>query len=144
MATFVACSLPAGLTIEHDSVKVNLNGPNVGADPLNPVRSGRAPDSELRVHGAGITKLEGAQEEAFQAWWKGVTLNPGGKPLPDHAKFAPIASGALRQFASEADLRKEVARNEVPGIPGLDPDKDLPPGVETADDRETSDAPKKK
>lgn len=142
MATFVACSLPAGLTVEHDGIKINLNGANVGADEANPARNGGAPDSELRMHGHGITKLEGAQEEALDAWWKSVTLNPGGKPLQE--PFAPIASGALRRFASEADLRKDVSRNEAHAIPGLNPDKDLPPGVETADDRETSDAPKKK
>lgn len=129
MATVVACSLPAGLVIEQNGETVRLNGGHVGlsADPDNLPRNGFMPDTPDRGSGYGLTRLDGDQEAAFLLWVEAVTKGPDGKPLQH--PFAPIASGAIIWAKNEADARKEAAAGSV-AVPGLDPDKDLPEGIE--------------
>lgn len=131
MAIVVACSLPAGLSIEHGGLTVNLNGAHVGLNPELLPNNGGAPDTELRGHGFGLTNLTGDQETAFLAWADGVTKGPNGEKLQH--PFAPIASGALIWAKSEAEVRKEASNSKV-SLGGLDPTKDLPDGMQTAED----------
>ena len=135
MSLYVACSLPAGLIIEHDGLTFRLNGPHVGADLENLPRNGFMPDSEIRASGYGLTTLEGKQADAFEAWVKGVTESPDGKPLQQ--PFAPIANGAIKWSKNANETRKAAAETEGMSIGGLDPDKDLPPEVETANESKT-------
>lgn len=132
MSLFVACSLPAGLIIDWDGLVFRLNGPHVGVDMDNLPRNGMMEDNSLRASGYGITKLEGAQADAFEAWAKSVTESPEGKPLQH--PFAPIANGALKWSKSEGETRKQAADGAGMSIGGLDPEKDLPKDVETADE----------
>lgn len=118
----VGCKLPHGHTIDHLGEIIVLNGANVGFDGDNPWRNGAFPDSELRVSGAGLTTLDGDKAAAFKDWYE---ANKSG---------GPIASGAIFFTEKEADTKKEAkAREKVKsGIDPLDPDKDLPKGLETA------------
>jgi len=134
MSLFVACSLPSGLIITHGELTFRLNGSNVGADLENLPRNGMLGDAENRASGYGLTTLEGAQADAFKAWVKDMTCDPNGKPLPDSSQFAPIAKGAIKWTESAAETRKLAAKDEGMSIAGLDPDKDLPGEVETADE----------
>lgn len=128
----VACSLPAGLTVEQSGQVINLNGTHVGIDMENLPRNGSAPDTDVRAAGFGLTKLEGDQEAAFLLWVDAVTKGPDGKPLSH--PFAPIASGALIWAKSEGDVRKEAANSKERAIAGLDPSKDLPEGLQTSEE----------
>lgn len=118
----VGCKLPHGHTIEHKGETIALNGGNIGYDPMNPFRQGAAPDSLLRASGAGLTKLDGKQAEAFKDWYD------------LHKDGGPIASGAIYIAPSDEGARKEAKSREKvkTGVDALDPDKDLPKGVETA------------
>lgn len=134
MSLCVACSLPSGLIITHGELTFRLNGSNVGADLENLPRNGLLGDAENRASGYGLTTLDGAQADAFKAWVKEMTETPEGKKLPDSAQFAPIAKGAIKWSESATETRKMAASEEGMSIGGLDPDKDLPTDVETADE----------
>lgn len=132
MSLYVACSLPAGLIIEQDGLTFRLNGPHVGVDLGNLPRNGFMPDGENVASGYGLTTLEGNEADAFKAWVDGVTKSPEGKLLQQ--PFAPIASGAIQWSENAAETRKAAAKGKGVAIGGIDPDKDLPPEVETADE----------
>lgn len=132
MSIFVACNLPAGLIIDYNGETFRLNGPHVGADLENLPRNGYMPDNEIRASGYGLTTLEGKHADAFKAWAESVTKSPEGKPL--QTPYAPIASGALKWSESAAETRKEATKGNGMALAGLDPDKDLPNEVETADE----------
>lgn len=131
MAIVVACSLPAGLSVEQGGLVINLNGAHIGLDSELLPSNGSAPDTELRGSGFGLTNLTGDQETAFLAWVDAVTKGPNGEKLQH--PFAPIASGALIWAKSESDVRKEAANSKV-ALGGLDLTKDLPDGLETVKD----------
>lgn len=120
----VGCKLPHGHTIDHLGVIIALNGANVGFDGNNPWRMGAFPDSIDRVSGAGLTTLEGDQAEAFKDWYD---LNKSG---------GPIASGTIFFTEKAADAVKEAKSREkvISGVDALDPEKDLPKGLETGKD----------
>lgn len=127
---FVACSLPAGLTIHHNGQVITLNGAHTGLDADNLPKNGSAPDDFNRVSGFGLTEIAGAQADAFMDW---ADLSGKG--------HGPVSTGAIVFADSRADVAKEAKSNEglAAGFAGMDPEKDLPAGVETADDK-----PKKK
>ncbi len=118
----VGCKLPHGHTIEHLGEVIVLNGANVGYDAENPWRNDAFPDAELRVSGCGLTTLDGDKAAAFKDWYE--LMKDGG----------PVKSGAIFFTEKEADTKKEAkAREKVKsGIDALDPEKDLPKGLETA------------
>ena len=117
----VGCKLPHGLEITHNGETIALNGTNVGFDADNPWRNGAAPDSALRTSGVGLTTLEGGQAAAFVDWFDMSGKGDG-----------PVKSGLIFFTDSKADAGKEAqALEDVEGIEGLDPDKDLPAGLET-------------
>lgn len=118
----VGCKLPHGHTIEIGDRVIVLNGGNVGYDPENPWRQDNAPDAEGRVSGVGLTTLTGADAEAFKAWYD---LNKGG---------GPIKAGVIFFSEAAADAKKEARAREgvKTGVDALDPEKDLPKGLETA------------
>lgn len=134
MSVFVGCSLPSGLIITHGDLTFRLNGPHVGADLENLPRNGFMPDSDIRSSGYGLTTLEGAQADAFKEWVTEMTCSPDGKKLPEQRQFAPIAKRAIIWSENAAETRKEAAKGDGMSIGGLDPDKDLPTDVETADE----------
>jgi len=121
---FVGCKLPHGHTIEHGEVVIHLNGANVGFDGDNPWRNGVFPDAADRISGAGLTQLEGGQAEAFKAWYD---LNKSG---------GPIVSGMIFFTEKAADTAKEAKALEgvKSGTDPIDPAKDLPKGVGTANE----------
>jgi hypothetical protein len=125
---FVACNLPAGLIVRHNGQEIRLNGGNTGLDAQNLPRNGSAPDDANRVSGYGLTEVSGDQAEALKDW---MALSAKG--------HGPVRSGALIIAGSKADVAKEAKANEgaAAGFSGLDPAKDLPAGVETADDTKT-------
>lgn len=127
---FVACSLPSGLTINHNGQSITLNGAHTGLDVDNLPKNGSAPDDYNRVSGYGLTELTGPQADAFMDW-----ADMAGKG------HGPIQTGAILYADSRADVAKEAKAAEGPadGFAGMDPAKDLPAGLETADDK-----PKKK
>lgn len=118
----VGCKLPHGHTIEFNNQVINLNGANIGYDANNPWRNDAFPDSIDRTSGVGLTTLEGAQAEAFKAWYEA------------HKTGGPIASGAIFFTERAADAQKEAKAREgkKTGLDALDPAKDLPKGLETA------------
>lgn len=132
MSIFVACNLPAGLIIDWDGLTFRLNGPHVGVDLGNLPRNGMLEDNSIRASGYGLTTLEGAQADAFLAWVDSVTKSPEGKPLQH--PYAPIANGSIKWSKSAAETQKQAAEAEGMAMGGLDPDKDLPKEVETADE----------
>ena len=127
---FVACSLPAGLTIDHNGQTITLNGAHVGPDADNLPKNGSAPDDYNRVSGYGLTEISGAQADAFMDWADMTSKGHG-----------PVSTGAIVFADSRNDVAKEARSREglADGFAGLDPAKDLPAGVETADEQ-----PKKK
>lgn len=126
----IACNLPAGLIVEHGGFTIRLNGAHVGIDdPENLPRNGMMADTTDRISGYGLTTLDGLQADAFLEWWEGVTQAPDGKPLQH--PYAPIATGSLERFETKADARKELAKRDGMALGGLNPEKDLPEGVET-------------
>lgn len=125
---FVGCKLPHGLTVTHAGQTIVLNGANVGYDSENPWRNGAAPDAELRASGVGLTILEGEQAAAFKEWCEISAKGPG-----------PVQSGAIFITEAKGDATKEAQNleSEKTGLDGLDPDKDLPKGLETDADAAT-------
>lgn len=119
---FVGCKLPFGLTIDHLGYKIALNGANVDYDADNPWRNGLAPDSALRASGVGLTQLDGDAAEAFKDWC-GLSGKGDG----------PVKSGAIFFAEKQADAVKEAValEGEKVGIAGIDPETDLPKGLET-------------
>jgi hypothetical protein len=119
---FVGCKLPHGHIIEHHNTTITLAGANAGFDANSPWKSGAAPDSALRVSGAGLTRLEGAQADAYLDWYEMSSKGEG-----------PVASGMIFHTARDADTRKEAQglESETTGLDPLDPAKDLPKGLST-------------
>lgn len=122
---FVACNLPAGLTVRHAGREIKLNGPHTGLDPEALPKNGSAPDDYNRTSGYGLTEVSGDDAEALKDWMTISAKGPG-----------PVRSGAIIAAGSKADVAKEAKANEnaATGFTGLDPAKDLPKGVETATD----------
>lgn len=130
MTLVVACSLPSGLAIDHGGKTVSLNGAHVGIDPEMLPKNGMINDTELRGSGFGLTTLSDAQADTFLAWVDTVTMRDG-QPLQE--PFAPIATGAIIWAKSEKDARAEAKNKPGTGIPGIDPEKELPKeGLEPA------------
>lgn len=127
---FVACSLPAGLTIEHNGQVIALAGAHTGLDADALPKNGSAPDDYNRVSGYGLTEITGAKADAFMEWADVASKGHG-----------PVSTGAIVFADSRNDVAKEARSREglAEGFTGMDPAKDLPAGVETADDQ-----PKKK
>ena len=125
---FVGCKLPHGLEIQHLDQTIVLNGANVEYDADNPWKNDLAPDSPLRASGVGITKLEGPRADAFLDWYDVSGKGPG-----------PVSAGFIFYTDSRADAAKEAQslEGEKTGLGGLDPDKDMPAGVETDADAGT-------
>lgn len=128
----VACSLPAGLLIDHHGRQIRLNGAHVGIDQSLLPANGMLGDGDLRAGGFGLTTLSDDDATTFDEWVASVTKGQDGKPLRE--PFAPIATGAIKWFKSEADARKEATK-EPGSVGGMDPAKDLPANLETADDK---------
>jgi hypothetical protein len=122
---FVGCKLPHGLTIDHNDQVIHLNGANVGYDADNPWKNSLPPDSPLRANGVGLTQLEGAQADAFKAWFDLTGKGHG-----------PVKSGFIFFAEREAEVRKEtqLLEDEKSGLEGIDPSKDLPKGLSTDPD----------
>jgi hypothetical protein len=122
---FVGCKLPFGFTIDHLGVRIALNGANADYDADNPWRNGHAPDSPLRASGVGLTQLDGDAADAFKDWYVQSGKGDG-----------PVKSGAIFFTEKQADATKEAAALEGKkvGIAGLDPEADLPKGLETDQD----------
>lgn len=122
---FVACSLPSGLIVRHNGQEIHLNGGHTGLDAEALPRNGSAPDDVNRVSGFGLTEVTGAQADALKEW---MDISAKGN--------GPVRSGALVMAGSRADAVKEAKANEgaADGFGGLDASKDLPKGLETADD----------
>lgn len=123
---FVGCKLPHGHKIEHNNQVIELNGANVGYDGDSPWKNGFAPDSPLRASGVGLTRLEGAQADAFLDW-----ADLTGKGL------GPVKAGLIFFVDKETDAKKEAAALEgaKTGLDGLDPTTDLPAGLSTDTDK---------
>lgn len=122
---YVGCKLPNGLTAEHNGQVIALNGANAGYTSDDQWKNGLAPDSPLRASGVGLTLLEGEKADAFQAWHDISAKGHG-----------PVASGMIFIAKSNADAAKEARslEGEKTGLDGIDPDKDLPKGLETDKD----------
>lgn len=127
MAIVVACKLPHGLTVPVGPGRaINLNGPNEGA--LN----GQSNDNEQSAYGFGLTKLDGKDQEAYEAWAKSVTFKKDGTSKLDEP-FAAIENGALMTFKTEAEARSELkgmASAITSGFEGVEQD-DPKNGVKT-------------
>lgn len=123
---FVACNLPAGLTIRHKGQTIRLVGGHTGLDPDNLPKHGSAPDTASRASGYGITEVTGDAAEALKDW---MAISAKGK--------GPVRSGAIIAADKRDDVAKEARSNEgsAAGFKPVDPAKDLPKGVETADDK---------
>lgn len=134
---FVACKLPAGLTIQPLSGEpINLRGPNdSGSSVLAP--NGITFDTEDRAAGYGLTQLTDDQAARFVAWSDSVTTKDG-KPVAQ--PFLPLDNGSiLGPFKSKDEARKEAQAVHAmvsTGFEGIDPATDQEmkaAGVETAD-----------
>lgn len=123
---FVACNMPQGLIVDHQGQRIEINGGANGLSALDLVKNGEAPDTALRYHGWGITELTGPTADAFHDWM-GISAKGDG----------PVKFGQIEVFDKLADAQKEVRSRskQRSGFDGLDPDKDLPQGVEKADDK---------
>lgn len=131
MPLVVACSLPSGLAVDHAGKTIILNGAHVGVDLEMLPKNGLLNDTELRGGGYGLTTLSDADAEVFLAWTDSVTKGPDGKDLQE--PFAPIATGAIIWAKSEKEVRSEAKSSPGTGIPGVDPEKELPKeGLEPA------------
>ena len=135
---FIACKLPHGLTINHQGQTINLNGPNEDNDPLNPNKNGQIVDSGTASGGFGLTELDGDKLKAFDDWVLRVTHVDGDKTKPKLAEpFLPLVNGSIQRFANEKDARAETQAMSSAvrtGLEGVDPEKDLPSGLETDKD----------
>ena len=122
---FVGCKLPHGLTISHAGREITLNGANIGYDPENPWRNGAAPDSALRTSGVGLTEIGDAADQSALLEWIDISgKGPG-----------PVKAGKIFVVDRKADADKEARNLESEkAISGIDPDKDLPAGLETDKD----------
>lgn len=122
---WVASNLPHGLVVEHKDLTLHVNGSNVGFDPENLAKNGLAPDTAVRFHGHGLTEFTGTEADAFKEWFE-----ISGKGL------GPVQSGAIQIAQTEAEAKKSAAKNDdnKTARTGLNPDKDLPDGIETKKD----------
>ncbi|GGN49375.1 hypothetical protein GCM10011349_19950 [Novosphingobium indicum] len=125
MPMIVGCKLPHGLEVTHKDATIVLNGANVGYDADNPWKNGASPDNYDRTSGVGLTTLSPDQEEPFKDWLETSGKGPG-----------PVRSGLIFVASSKNDASKEAQalEGEKTGLGGLDPEKDLPKGVETDTD----------
>ena len=122
---WVASNLPHGLVVEHAGVALHINGANVEFDPENLFKNGLAPDTAVRFHGHGLTEFTGKQVDAFTEWFGISGKGPG-----------PVQSESIQIAQTEADAKKAAAKHDTSKTArgGLDPQKDLPEGVETKKD----------
>ena len=118
----VGCKLPHGLAINHLGIDIVLNGSNFGYDDENPWRNGHSQDSANLVSGVGLTTLEGDKAEAFKDWFEISKKGEG-----------PARAGLIFMAEKQADAEKEARSLEAEktGLDGIDPDKELPKGLET-------------
>lgn len=121
---WVASNLPHGLIVEHNGVTMTINGSNVGFDPENLAKNGLPPDTAARFHGHGLTELTGAEADAFKDWFKISGQGHG-----------PVQSGAIVIAQTEVDAKKAAAKKDSKQpVAGIDPETDLPAGLETKKD----------
>jgi hypothetical protein len=119
---FVGCKLPHGLEIHHNDQTIVLSGANVDYDADSPWKNDLPPDSPMRASGVGLTVVEGARADAFKDWFDVSGKGPG-----------PVSAGFIFYTGSKNEATKEAQSLEgaKTGLGGLDPDKDMPAGVET-------------
>lgn len=124
----VACKLPHGLSVRHAGRVLDLNGPNVGVDPLNPGPNRTRDDTSLRSGGFGLTVLnDTADIDAFKSWVKAATLDSKGGKLPPEQTFPALINGSILPFDSLEDAREEtrlLGEQVVTGVEGIDPATD--------------------
>lgn len=131
MSLVVACSLPSSFTFDHGGRTIVLNGANVSTNMDVLPANGASNDTELRAAGYGLTFLTDGEAELFLAWADSVTKGVDGKYLVE--PFAPIATGAIKWNKTEKEARTEAKNSPGTGIPGIDPEKELPKeGLEPA------------
>lgn len=126
MSIVIANKLPHGLTITHNGEILNLNGANVGADPLNPLGNGSDASGGQRSAGYGLTTLNDKQAAAYEDWETKVTKDANGGPLAE--PFQPLANGSILKFKNEQEARKEteaLSSAVTTGFEGLDADAEL-------------------
>lgn len=123
----IACKLPAGLRIDHNSRVITLVGANIGEDLENVSRNGRPNDNSQRIEGFGLTTVSNEDADAFTDWANQVTYK-NGKPSDGKLAepFAALENGSIQgPFKDEAEARKEVksiSSAVSTGFEGLDPE----------------------
>lgn len=108
MATItVGCKLPSGLHLDHNGIRVTLNGSN----------------SSNIIGGYGLT--HGVDKDFFDAWCK------------THADFEPLKQGLIFAQEKEVNARAEASDKQTleNGFEGIDPNKPgkKVKGIEKAD-----------
>ena len=129
----IACKLPHGLTVIHNSQKLALVGGNIGEDLENVSRNGRPNDNSRRAGGFGLTVLNDAGAALFSSWAAAVTYKGGQKANGKLAEpYAAIENGSiLGPFADEAEAIREcgaLSGSIVTGTEGLDPEAEQKKG----------------
>lgn len=119
---FVGCKLPHGMIVDFGGQTITLNGSNTDYDPDSPWKNGLPPDSPLRTSAVGLTEVTGDAEAALREWLEIASKGEG-----------PVRAGLIFAVDKKVDANREAQALEgvKTGLDGLDPDKDLPAGIET-------------
>lgn len=124
---FIACKLPHGLSVRHEGKTLDLNGPNEGSDPLDPMKNGAQVDSGIASAGYGLTQVTDDQVALFNSWKKAMLFASDGKTKLNEP-FVALENGSIMgPFGSIDEARAECqAMSDMvrTGFEGIDPATD--------------------